>query len=265
MKIKNAVLIHGPGRSGTSLLNSMLSLHKELAWISVYVNAHPDKLWLTYLNRLQGISAFEKLTRGKRRFPRSTEAYNFWKHYVPQFNNTDIDNIPEENAAQCINALSKIISYSGKKRLLTKITGNSRHQTLDAVFENLAVIWIDRDPKAVIMSYYKQRWNYKQNPATFKATPKKDLLLEYVSLYKSFQEEKKQLEKFNLKVFYYEDLVKDRISFFKEICHFTELEYTDEFEQLIGGWEIREGTNTSYKKLVSAEEEKYLDDLIAAL
>lgn len=265
MKIKNAVLIHGPGRSGTSLLNSMLSLHKEFAWISVYVNTYPNKLWLSYFNRLQGISAFEKLTRGKRKFPRSAESYNFWKHYVPQFNNPDLDCIPKENAAQCINALLKIIFYSGKKRLITKITGNSRHQTLDAVFENLFVIWIDRDPKAVIMSYYKQRWNYKQNPTKFEAMPKKELLLEYFSLYKSFQEKKKDLEKFNLKVFYYEDLIKDKFLFFKEVCHFTELEYTIEFEQLISGWKIIEGTNTSYKKFVSSEEEKYLDDLIASL
>ena len=265
MKIKNAILIHGPGRSGTTLLNSILALHKDLAWISGYTNRYPQKLWLTYFNRVQANPTFEKLTRGKKKFPRPAEAYNFWLHYVPQFNNTKLEKISKDSAEKSIKAISTIIYYSKKKRFLTKITGNSRHQTIDAVFDNPFIIWIDRDPKAVIMSYYKQKWKYKNNPEKFKSVPKKELLLEYFSLYKSFQTEKNHLKRFNLKTFYYEDFISDKFKFFKEICDFSGLNYTPEFEKLIASWEIVSNTNSLYKKYISTEEELYLDELIATL
>ena len=63
MKIDNAILIHGPGRSGTTLLNSILALHKDLSWISGYTNRYPEKLWLTYFNRLQRNEAFEPMNK----------------------------------------------------------------------------------------------------------------------------------------------------------------------------------------------------------
>lgn len=263
MKIKDAIIIHGPGRSGTTLLNNILALHSDLAWISGYTNKFPEKLWMTYFNRLQRNTTFEKLNRGKKKFPRPAEAYNFWLHYVPEFNEKDLERISKPAAEDSIKAISKIISCSGKVRFLTKITGNSRHQTIEAVFEDPFIIWIDRNPKAVIMSYYKQRWKYKNKPEKFESIPTKELLLEYYSLYKSFQEDKRNLEKFNLKTFNYEDLVNDKFGFFQKVCHFTGLEYTAKFKKLIASWDILEGTNASYKKYLSEEEEEYLDKLIA--
>lgn len=263
MKIQNAILIHGPGRSGTTLLNGILALHEDLAWISGYTNRYPKQLWLTYLNRLQANTAFERFNRGKRRYPRPAEAYNFWLHYVSQFNDKHCDIISNEEAINTINAISKIVSYSGKKKFITKITGNSRCQTIEAVFDNPTIIWIDRDPKAVIMSYYKQRWKYKKYPEKFNSKSKKELLFEYYSLYKGFHEEQKKLEKFNLKIFYYEDLIKDKLAFFQRICDFTGLEFTANFKKLVDSWKILEGTNSSYKKYISNEEEAYLDELIS--
>ena len=265
MKISNAILIHGPGRSGTTLLNSILALHHDLGWISGYINRYPNQLWLTYLNRLQSIPVFEKFNRGKRKYPRPAEAYNFWLHYIANFNDKDAIEIQKKDSVKTIKAIRKILFYSGKKRFITKITGNSRHQTIDAVFENPTIIWIDRDPKAVIMSYYKQKWNYKRNEKKFKNTPTKELLLEYFNLYKQFQIKKQQLDKFKIKTFFYEDLVDNKHLFFKEICKFSALEYSEAFQRLIEGWKVIEGTNSTYKKYISIDEERYLDELINSL
>jgi len=56
-------VIHGPGRSGTTLFNNILSLHPQLSWISGYVDRFPQCPALAFLNRLQSVSVFERTTR----------------------------------------------------------------------------------------------------------------------------------------------------------------------------------------------------------
>ncbi len=262
MKIKNAIIIHGPGRSGTTLLNNILSMHDDLGWISNLVNKYPKYLSLTLLNRLQDYSFFEKYSREKRGFPRPTEAYNFWQHYFPNFNKKDYKlNHQDSNKTQ--QTINTIVKLSGKKRFVFKITGESRHKTIDELFDNPYIIWIDRNPKSVIMSYYKQRWGYKNNPTLFNSKPTKELLKEYCNKFKLFQKEKEQLKKFNIKMVFYEDLVENENLFFQEICEFCKLNFTDDFKKIVKSWKIHKETNTTYKKHLTEEEEDYLAILIA--
>lgn len=261
-KIENAIIIHGPGRSGTTLLSSILSLHGDLGWISGYVNKYPESTQLALLNKVQDISGFEKWNRGKRRFPRPSEAYNFWLHYIPEFNDNEIEVISEDSAERTIKAINSVLKSTGKKRFISKITGKSRYQTIDAVFKDPCVIWIDRNPKSVITSYYKLKWNYKHRMEKFNATPKLELLRQYAEQYKSFEDDKKELLKYNLKSFKYENLIQDRTSFFKEICEFANLPYNKDFENLVNNWSIRKDTNQGYKEILTEEEEAYLDTLI---
>lgn len=265
MKIKDAIIIHGPGRSGTTLLNKILALHSDLSWISGYVNKYPNQLWLTYLNKLQSIHKFEKFNRDKGKYPRPAEAYNFWLHYIPNFNDLNTESVSKENKSRARQAVNKIMYYSGKKRFLTKITGFSRYQAIDAVFKNPTIIWMDRNPKAVIKSYYKQRWMYKSNIPEFHESSNENLLLEYTNLYKQFQKEKEKLYRFKFKVFNYEDLVNDKNTFFKNICEFTDLEFKNQFDRVVNSWEIKEGANSTYDSYFSKEEEDYLDKLILKL
>lgn len=262
-RIKNAIIIHGPGRSGTTLLSSILSLHEDLGWISGYVNKYPRLTFLSYLNRLQEISWFERWNRGKRRFPRPSEAYNFWTHYIPEFENRNLNAIRDTSAINCKKAISKILRGAAKKRFITKITGDSRHQSIDALFDNPLIIWIDRDPKSVIMSYYKLKWRYKNDINAFNAKPKKELLEEYTTFYNKFQEDKNQLMKFKMLSVKYEDLVENRQDVFKEICNFTKLPYTKKFGTIVNSWKIRKGNNLAYKDYLNEEEEAYLNKLIA--
>lgn len=262
-RIKNAIIIHGPGRSGTTLLSSILSLHEELGWISGYVNRYPKFTFLSLFNRLQSISWFEKWNRGMRRFPRPSEAYKFWMYYIPEFDDPAEINIDSSKAEKTINAINQIMQYTSKNRFITKITGNSRIKSIDALFNDPLIIWIDRDPKAVIMSYYKLRWRYRNDLERFSNTPKKELLKEYVAFYNNFQEEKNHLKKYRMINLKYEDLVTNRQHVFKEICEFSNLPYSRRFESVIESWDIKKGSNLAYKKYLNRDEEEYLNNLLA--
>src|SRR5262249_9770836 len=157
---------HGPGRSGTTLLNEILSTHSDLAWISGYLNRYPDRPILAVFNRVMAIDTVEKYSRSKRYWPRSAEAYGFWNRYFPRFNHPErrITEKPQDHPEECIAAIRKIQRYHGKKRFLTKLTGGARATELDIVFENPHIVYMHRDPRAVVASYYKQRWGNKDTP-----------------------------------------------------------------------------------------------------
>jgi len=265
MKIKNAIIIHGPGRSGTTLLSSILSLHKDLSWVSNYQNRFPSYLWVSYFNRLLSISAFEKFSRDRKKYPKPSEPYSFWNYYVPEFNDANIARISEKSAKNAISAIKYIQKVNSKDRFVTKITGLSRFQSIEAIFEDPTIIWIDRDPKSVILSYYRKKWRYKNKLEIFNTIPRAKLLEEYTALYRKFQNDKKELERFNLKTFRYEDLVEDKNKFFLEICDFLKLEYSREFKELVDSWDIKQGTNKFNKAMLSEDELNYLTKLIDEL
>lgn len=262
MKIKNAIIVHGPGRSGTTLLSNILALHPDLGWISSYVNKYPTKTFLAHANKIQNWGSIERWNRDKSSFPRPTEAYNFWLHYIPLFNNNEIASIPNDQSSNAIRAVRKVMKSTGKKRFMTKITGMSRHQFINAVFEDPIVIWIDRNPLSVITSYHKKKWGYKDKQELFESLPKQDLLKEYIEKYLAFQNDKKQLDQFKTITVNYESLVADRYSFFKKLCEETHLEYSPVFQKILESWNITAGTNDEYKKYFSIEEQQYITNFL---
>ena len=263
MKIRNAIIIHGPGRSGTTLLSNILALHPDLGWISSYVNKYPTKTFLTYANRIQAYGALERWNRNKSSFPRPTEAYNFWLHYMPLFNESEIDAIPIQQSDATVQAIGKVMRRSGKKRFMTKITGMSRHQFIAAIFEDPIVIWIDRNPMSVITSYHKKKWGYKNKLELFQSKGRQELLQEYTLKYLAFQKDKKHLEQFRTIYVAYENLVANKQSFFKKLCAEVHLDYSPAFQKIVESWSIAVGTNEEYKKYFSLDEQAYISKLLA--
>ena len=110
LKINNAIIILGPGRSGTTLLSNLLSLYSGFYWISGYNNKFPAFPSLSILNNFLKCHYIEKYTRDKKKFPRPAEAYDFLKYYIPNFNepNLIIGNIDCEKVNKCKETITKI-------------------------------------------------------------------------------------------------------------------------------------------------------------
>lgn len=261
MEIKDSIIIHGPGKSGTTLLNDILALHPQLFWISTYTNKLPALPVLSILNNFQSIPWIEKKTRGKQNFPRPAEPFNYFSHHITDFR-LNLSSFKPEEKMNLIHSLNQVSALQKGERLITKITGPSRSDFLNEIFGSPYVIWIDRDPKSIIASYFKYKWRYKNKLEEFSTKPKKELIREYADYYNWIKKEKDQLKKFKFKRVTYEALIHDPLNFFRELCHFLDLDYPRSFQKTILSWNIRKNTNQQFTEFFNDEEIQYLNSLI---
>lgn len=257
-KIKNAVIIHGPGKSGTTLFNDLLSLHKDLYWISSYLNKHPDKAYLALLNNIKRIGFLEQLTRNKKKIPRPVESFLFWSHYIHNFHRNSNHFEPQE-IKNAIKAAKNIGRFQTGERLVIKLTGPARLEFLQEIFEDPYILWIDRDPRAIIASFYSNKWRYKNRREEFLNKSKTSLIEEYATYYKWIDKEKESLRKFRFKKVSYESLTDHPNLFFREVCEFLDLEFDKDFQNLIENWHIKKHTNKKYRRLFSEEELNFME------
>lgn len=264
-RVTDAIIVHGPGRSGTTLLYNILALHPSLAWVSGYVDRFPRQPSLAWLNRLNDIPLLERWSRGRGKWPRPAEAYGFWNAYFPGFSDPENrpQTSPDDAPDAAVQAINRVTSYAGKPRFITKITGHSRVQELDRVFEDPAVVYINRDPRAVVMSYYKQRWGYKRRPQEFAARPPRRLLTEYVERYQTYAREARRLRRFRYHAVRYEDLVARPERTLRGVLAHTGLPADERFDEVVESWSLRRGTNQAWRKHLSEEDATYLDALLA--
>ncbi|PKD21128.1 hypothetical protein APR41_11985 [Salegentibacter salinarum] len=262
MKIKDAIIILGPGKSGTTLLNDILALHQDLFWVSTYLNKYPNHPWLSLLNNFQTIGVIEKFTRSRQKFPRPAESFPFWAHYIRNFR-FNPKNFNEQDILNAQDAVKKINRYQIGERFITKLTGPSRWRFLEEIFDNPYIIWLDRDPKAVIASFYSYKWKYKNQPEIFKKKEKAELIKEYVTYYNNLQIDKVNLRRFRYCEVYYEDLVDNPAVFLAKLCNFLELEYSKSFKQKVNTWGILKKTNSKYQKIFTPQEISLIENLLS--
>jgi hypothetical protein len=256
-KIEGAIIIHGPGRSGTTLFNNILSLHPEVAWLSGYINRFPRIPQLAVLNRLQEVPLFERATRGRRYFPRTAEAYDYWNFYLKCVRNYDEQCIENGNFDDLIASLRAVMRYQGKVRLVIKLTGLARGKMLEKIFYNPVVLYLDRDPRDVIVSYFKQRWLHKNDP-NYTNIDRSELLKEYVDLFSKFQNTKQELHKFRFKQLRYEEFVKDPIGFLRVVNDYAGLSHHAGYYDQIRTWRIDKSSIGRWKTFLNAREVEFV-------
>lgn len=261
-KIKGAIVIHGPGRSGTTLFNNILSLHPQLSWISGYVNRFPQWPALAFLNRLQTVPVFERTTRGRRYLPRPAEAYDYWDYHLKYVRNYNEGSLEKMNSDKLVRSLRSLMRYQGKTRLVIKLTGLARGKLLKELFQDPVILYLDRDPRDVIVSYFRQRWLHKKDPE-FERLDRRELLREYVELFKSFQETKNELAEFNFTQLKYEDLVASPLDFFMGTIERTGLSHHRRFYELVKGWKVEKNAIGKWKEFLRPEEIGFVNELLA--
>ena len=264
-KINKPVIIHGAGRSGTTLVSNILSLHQSFFWISGYVNLMPKFQFLSILNRLQQIRTFEKFSRGKRYFPRPSEAYKYWNTFFLNFNLPSIHAGKIDNRAVdiCISSLRGIEKYSKGKRFITKFTGHSRSEFIKSLFHEPKIIYIDRDPRHTIASYYKQRWFFRNREKDFFLKSKSSLLEYYTKKYLEFYNARELLKKFDILFIKYEDFISETIIKTHHIFNFLDEPVTKDFENIIQSWKINKDTSSQYNDFYNDNEWGMLTELLS--
>ncbi len=260
MKIKNAIIILGPGKSGSTLFNHIFSLHPDLFWISTYVNKFPGLPELTLFNNIYCIPKLEKLTRQQSNFPRPAEAFFFWTKHIRTF--WSDKPVSTEQAESLKKALNKIKKFQSGHRLLIKLTGPTPPKLINSIFEDPHIIWLNRDPRAIIASYYANKWLYKKRPDVFSSKSNLELIKEYAESYKKSQLHKEKFRDFKFLEVSYEGLTNNPTTFFKKICEFTVLSYPSSFHSIITCWDIQTSNNLKYQKLFTPAEIAYMDEVL---
>ena len=239
-KIENAIIIHGPGRSGTTLFNEILSLHPDLFYLSGFDEKFPGYPALSFLNRMNRIQWFEEWTRKKGiKWFRSNEAYSYWDHYLLVMSTLmEEEEYDESDLHRLVRSIQRRRVWSGSNRFMTKITGAARSEFISGIFQDPVILFIDRDPRLVVDSYRKQKWRVKKGKDRFSQSSDEEILSFYSNLYLSFYNTRDSLKKFRILFLKYEDLVEDPLSFFEKVCQFSGLDLSPGFQKKIQGWPI---------------------------
>src|SRR4029453_10411083 len=153
MPIEKPILITGLGRSGTTLVHSMLSRHPDVNWLSLLFGKFPDR---PYLNRwlMQAIDVPILSIYLKRRFV-PLENYAFWDFYFAGFSHPSRDLVASDVSLRTRSALRRVTAdllTIKRNRLLIKITGLPRISFLHAIFPDAKFIHVVRDGRAVANS-----------------------------------------------------------------------------------------------------------------
>lgn len=266
VQIVRPIFIVGPGRSGTTLLLHMMSLHPDVAWFSGWTDRFPRWPQLALLSRLNDLTPLEKATRELRKWPRPSEAYGIWNSCFPSFSRADSDWdeewIDETGAAKLTRLIKSHLRWHGKKRFLTKYTGWPKLRFLKAVFPDAYFIYIDRDPRAVVFSYMKQKWGFKNKPHLLDPMSMRQRLEFYTKRYLALYQAKRQLDVSDYIQVYYEQLIEDPLTMLREICAKTTLPPSDILERRIDSLSIERGTNQIWRHVLLPEDQAYLAALL---
>ena len=169
------VFLLGAGRSGTTLLYKILSLHQRVSYLSNYLNRYPKYHFLAYLQRV--LNQFPEYKR-KSWFKEQGDAYfnhrRKWLHSIaPTPSEAESVyascNIPllltdgysiQLKAAECLrNKFEHIRRISGGQVLLTKRTSNNRRiPILRQILPDAKYIHLVKDGRSVAHSLLRVGW-----------------------------------------------------------------------------------------------------------
>jgi hypothetical protein len=165
----------------------------------------------------------EKRNRNLKKWPRPYEAYNFWHHF---FNNFNFETETAKNnmlIESCIGTINSICFWDGAPRFFTKVTGFYMWKTFNLIFEDPKIIWIERDPRAVVLSMMQNKWFYKNKTEKFDRMKFSEKAAFYSEQYRKIRKSRLEYPQENTLEIRYKDLLGNKELKIKEITKFTRL------------------------------------------
>jgi hypothetical protein len=154
--VDRPIFITGLGRSGTTIIHTLLSKHPNVNWLSLLVAKFPERPYLNrWLMRLIDVPLVNLYL--KHRFV-PLENYPFWDHYYGGFGYPCRDLFPSDVDVRSAKGLRRVfgeLTTAKRNRMLIKITGCPRISFLHAIFPDAKFIHVTRDGRAVAASRMK--------------------------------------------------------------------------------------------------------------
>lgn len=263
----DAVVVHGHGRSGTTLLTLLLARHPDLAWISQASSQPGRPPQLAVVNRVRDVPGVSALLAGRRWEPAPQEAIDRWEHSFPGFyaNDRDMTEVDADPAGiEAFRALARsTVRWHGGRRFLTKYTGYPRYGLVRAVLPGCRIVRIDRDPRAVVMSVVRERWGYKRKPEAWAALGPTGQIDRAVDRYLAWDEAVRSQEAPADVVLRYEDLVADPVAVVTGLVEAVGLPVGDRFLAALRREPVR-GADERWRTELAPADLVHLEERLAA-
>jgi hypothetical protein len=260
------IVVHGQGRSGTTLLVRLLALHPDLAWFNQFNGKWPGHPVLGVVNRVANIRPATNRFRDKPWFPQASEAIGEWDRDFPGFwaNSTDWEPEVDPKSVEAFNRrIEATRRWHGKPGFLTKYTGYPRYDFVHAVLPAAQIVHIDRDPRAVVMSMIKQRWGYKQRPEDWAAlTPIDRIDLAGNRMLRWNAQMVKYEAGCDYRNYRYEDLVRSFDGTLRGMVSDLGLTWSRAFERRLRDYDVHMRID-DWQSRVTDDERAHLEELLA--
>lgn len=278
-KIDRPIFIIGSGRSGTTILYNLLSMHPELCWFSTYSDRFPGNNYIPVLHKVLELPFFGNLmkksiiSRNPIKFlPYPDEGGNIYHKYCGfehKCKTTELDyNLESEKKLKKV--IQGHLKATDKKRFLSKQTANNqRIRLIHSLFPDGFYIHIIRDGRAVANSLIRTDWWENIDIWWFNGRPSKwvemgnePIALAGLVWERDVEEILKNKNLFDNKYFElrYEDLCNNPKDMIKNITNFCELSWPIEFEELLPRKLF--SMNDKWKKNLSDNQKMILLDTI---
>jgi hypothetical protein len=278
MPIEKPIFITGLGRSGTTLIHTMLSIHPNVNWLSLLCGKFPER---PYLNRwlMSGIDVPMLNLYLKYRFV-PLENYAFWDFYFAGFSKPSRDlvalDVSERTRRTLRKAVSQLLTLK-RHRLLIKITGLPRISFLHAIFPDAKFVHVLRDGRAVANSrlntpfwkgwhglniwggqmpeHYRQEW--EQHRRSFVALAG----IEWKTHMDQLEAVKREFPNIDICQVRYECFCANPIGELKRIADHCELAWDPKFETATRAFHVK-NENGKWKTDLTDEQRAILEEVL---
>jgi omega-hydroxy-beta-dihydromenaquinone-9 sulfotransferase len=279
MDIYKPIFIIGTGRCGSTIFQEIYAYHPQVAWLSWLTELYPKNPgingWFMHGIDVPIIGDFliKRIRPG--------EPYGFWEYNCKGFTRPFRDlteNDVTDNVKSNINKALKRMLTKNRSRLIMKITGWPRIRYLSEIFPDAKFIHILRDGRAVANSLINvdfwngwggpyawdwgilneeqtKKWEYYNKSFIILAAMEWEILVNAVENLKKNCKHSQFLE------IKYENLMSNPVNIFKEVIDFSELEWSNAFQQRIEKFKLKD-MNYKWKENLTQMQKNMLNEYL---
>ena len=276
--VEKPIFLSGLGRSGTTLIHSVLAEHPNANWLSLFCAKFPKRpainRWLMHAIEVPLLKILLK-----RRFE-PLENYNFWNQYYRGFFRPCRDLTSADVTVQAKQSIRRVFSQlqtRKRNRMLIKTTGMTRIGFLHNIFPDGKFVHIIRDGRAVAYSRmnveFWRGWegrllwpdelphNYRLEWQKYNFSFVALAGLEWKANMDLFETVKRENPHISILEVRYESFCTNPLVEIKRIAEFCELEWSTRFEDTVRNFYVN-SENDQWKKQLTEEQKTILQDVL---
>jgi sulfotransferase family protein len=286
------IILLGCPRSGTTIFLHLLSMHKDLAWVSHYQNRFPRwPLTALYHNvfRIPVLGNRFRLSRGPV-LPVACEPWNFWTTLLSRFRQKaggqeparpqTADDMSDEEVHKVRKVVRTICRCQLRSRFLTKYTEFARIHYMLKAFPDARFVHVVRDGRAVVNSLRNkvligEFGNWEERDwwaAAFPEAWRRDFYENHHSpvglmiyLWKYFisliRQEAADLPKEQYLEIHYSDLVRETMPTLERTLGFCDLDVTRQFRWCVERTRVS-SMDYKWKEGLDADQQRTIEEII---